>query len=170
MTSVLDNITRIADEIKARQEEIQDLSKKGFRDSIQQIFDEFEFLGAIKWTQWTPYFNDGDPCEFSVGTPTLYTIKDAKSILKSEEDLEDDEDEDYDEDDNGSEFQSKLDAFYSWQKPGENADPRYVEAYESVHKLFSALDDSFFEKTFDNHVTVIIPREGDPIVEEYYHE
>ena len=24
-------------------------------------------LKAIRWNQYTPYFNDGDPCTFSVG-------------------------------------------------------------------------------------------------------
>lgn len=27
---------------------------------------------AVKWDQFTPYFNDGDPCEFGVGEPRYY--------------------------------------------------------------------------------------------------
>jgi hypothetical protein len=33
-------------------------------------------MKAFGWTQYTPYFNDGDPCVFSVGTPWFLTVND----------------------------------------------------------------------------------------------
>lgn len=33
-------------------------------------------IRAFGWTQYTPYFNDGDPCEFRVGSPWFLTTAD----------------------------------------------------------------------------------------------
>jgi hypothetical protein len=30
-----------------------------------ELFEEFPELESFSWTQYTPYFNDGDTCEFS---------------------------------------------------------------------------------------------------------
>jgi hypothetical protein len=29
-----------------------------------ELFEEFPELESFSWTQYTPYFNDGDTCEF----------------------------------------------------------------------------------------------------------
>lgn len=39
-----------------------------FKATISTILAHPEVTG-IAWTQYTPYFNDGDPCVFSVGEP-----------------------------------------------------------------------------------------------------
>lgn len=46
----------------------------------------FPGVTAVSWTQYTPYFNDGDPCEFSVNWPGIQFGLDP----------DDDEDEEYD--------------------------------------------------------------------------
>lgn len=33
-------------------------------------------MKAFGWSQYTPYFNDGDPCTFRVGTPWFLTVDD----------------------------------------------------------------------------------------------
>jgi hypothetical protein len=51
-------------------------------------------IDSFGWTQYTPYFNDGDPCVFHVGEPWFRTKGDPAVKADSN-----DEDEDYDEDD-----------------------------------------------------------------------
>lgn len=34
--------------------------------AISQLFDAAPEVAAIRWTQYTPHFNDGDPCTFNV--------------------------------------------------------------------------------------------------------
>lgn len=46
---------------------------------------ELDSVDSIRWEQYTPYFNDGDPCYFSVGEPRVKVI------------FPDNPDEDYDE-------------------------------------------------------------------------
>lgn len=48
---------------------------------IRAVLDD-EKVAAFRWRQYTPYFNDGDPCEFGVGevefkpSPTVVNVKD----------------------------------------------------------------------------------------------
>jgi hypothetical protein len=37
-----------------------------FKKEIAVLFKNIPDLQTIKWNQYTPYFNDGDPCVFSV--------------------------------------------------------------------------------------------------------
>ncbi len=48
-------------EHKAQQKPLEDLSPL-----IQAVLDD-DGIACFGWTQYIPYFNDGDPCEFSVG-------------------------------------------------------------------------------------------------------
>lgn len=38
-----------------------------FNNAAKAFFEACPGVQAIAWTQYTPYFNDGDPCVFSVG-------------------------------------------------------------------------------------------------------
>lgn len=40
--------------------------KEEFLAQLDALLDT-EGVEAVAWTQYTPYFNDGDPCEFSTG-------------------------------------------------------------------------------------------------------
>lgn len=40
-----------------------DILKRGFAE----CFEKFPELKSFSWTQYTPYFNDGDSCVFGVG-------------------------------------------------------------------------------------------------------
>jgi hypothetical protein len=63
-----DRIARLNADMAAIKAEIDKLAKEEggnvIREMMQPIFD----LGItfVRWTQYTPYFNDGDPCEFGV--------------------------------------------------------------------------------------------------------
>ena len=51
-------------EQKKMQDQIAEEFKRFLADEIKTIFDGN--LQTLRWTQYTPYFNDGDPCEFRV--------------------------------------------------------------------------------------------------------
>lgn len=42
---------------------------------MQAVLDD-QAIAAFGWTQYTPYFNDGDPCEFGVHTCWVRTVDD----------------------------------------------------------------------------------------------
>lgn len=37
------------------------------KDSLKEFFSENPVVKCIVWDQYTPYFNDGDPCCFGIG-------------------------------------------------------------------------------------------------------
>lgn len=36
------------------------------KDALKELFEANPSFTAVGWSQWAPYFNDGEPCEFSV--------------------------------------------------------------------------------------------------------
>lgn len=37
-----------------------------FKESIKEYFIKFPHIKMVVWEQWTPTFNDGEPCEFGI--------------------------------------------------------------------------------------------------------
>lgn len=107
----------------ALQTMIQELTaaRKAYDDKLASLGEETgkaiaEFLAAklppgfyLKWTAFTPYFNDGSPCEFSVNTPSVYKLTPPEREEENEGEYEDDEDDD--DEDEGEEVLS-LDSYY----------------------------------------------------------
>jgi hypothetical protein len=46
--------------------------RKEFPTMFTELFAQAPKLKSVSWTQYTPYFNDGDTCEFSANTDDLY--------------------------------------------------------------------------------------------------
>lgn len=58
--------------------EQRDLSKKFqetaqglFKETAKEFFEKNPAIKAVMWTQYTPFFNDGETCEFSVNEPAF---------------------------------------------------------------------------------------------------
>ena len=51
---------------KAFEAELSEFSKAALSEEFKKAFAAHPDLKAIQWRQYTPYFNDGDPCTFRV--------------------------------------------------------------------------------------------------------
>ena len=51
--------------IKKMREELSNEFKAQFKEISQEIFAKYPDIIKFGWTQYTPYFNDGDACVFS---------------------------------------------------------------------------------------------------------
>lgn len=67
---------KITSKIAEKNAELEALKKKhmeelqgDFNEIIKLFFDECPRVQAVLWTQYTPYFNDGEECIFSVNEP-----------------------------------------------------------------------------------------------------
>ncbi len=123
-------------------EKLQGLTKEGFKE----LFEARPDIEAVRWRQYTPYFNDGSPCTFSVN--------DTYVKFKGNTDEEADE-EAYDYKD------GFLD---SWSVREDNSK---TAAFEVVDDLFSQFDDDAMMAAFGDHVVVTATRDGFD-VEEYH--
>jgi hypothetical protein len=79
MTTKIEQLKQKFDDLK---NEMKAQGKEALFEAFRQLFAENPQIVEIQWTQYTPYFNDGDVCSFSRHDMAFY--------LDSDEDLEDD--------------------------------------------------------------------------------
>lgn len=83
MFEALDKLVEIK---KAYNKEMLEKGKSAVQEALQCLFDKHPTLHTISWVQYTPYFNDGSPCTFS--------MNDVEYLLQEDVvDKDDDEDE-----------------------------------------------------------------------------
>lgn len=66
MNELLNEIQAATKQIEATKKELADKLKKQFKDLFVPFFDKYPEVKRFRWKQYTPYFNDGEPCEFGV--------------------------------------------------------------------------------------------------------
>jgi len=135
----------------ARSRHVEQHDPKNLIEMLDALLN-LEEVDSVRWEQYTPYFNDGDPCYFSVHEPRVK--------LLHPEDANDDED---------------------WDKEGDWGDG-YLAQYEidevafpEVYKFLGNLGDEI-----DHHEVILQEKFGDPaqvtydganfIVEHYDHD
>ena len=124
----------------------------------------------ICWTQYTPYFNDGETCTFSVNDATLRPL-----TRKSDDPTEDEDDEPYDNDreDRGvdlSDFGLKHYGTASWSPLIDGLSSDMVATAANAWSELGELGDDFMELAFGNHVKVIIRPDGSHEIDAYEHD
>jgi hypothetical protein len=133
------NIEQLRNEAKTKVESI-------FKTAALELFVEYPDLKSISWSQYTPYFNDGDSCNFS----SHHDYAAIKFVASNEDDDEDDDD-DYQEG-----FDESL------------ATPEQLKAGKAAESFLENFDDDDMENLFGDHVKVIITKDGIE-VEDYDH-
>lgn len=145
---------KLFDELTALKKAYDDKLASAGEDAVKEVFKEFfdthSNVESVYWTQYTPYFNDGDPCYFSVHDFHL-----SLSDEESGED-EDDEDEDYDD--------YEMSA---WSLSRSN-DEKLKKLGEDLGNL-SDIPDDVLEQVFGDHCKVVATRDGFD-VREYSHD
>lgn len=66
MQTLQSRFDTLIEEQRALKAKFQTEAQAMFKDTMKEFFDKNPGITALKWTQYTPYFNDGDPCEFRV--------------------------------------------------------------------------------------------------------
>jgi hypothetical protein len=100
------------------------------KDIFKELFVAYPNVKAIGWTQYTPYFNDGEPCVFSVND--LYVCDETCNI------------DSYD--------------IYSWNEIWRGGDDKYPLIAEVAGILQNAED--ILLMMFGDHVKIIATSEG----------
>lgn len=73
LTKLIDSYSEAKKKFMA---DASELMKKEFKE----FFKDVPEIKVIKWTQYTPYFNDGEPCVFSVNSPVFSNCEDPTMI------------------------------------------------------------------------------------------
>ena len=87
LTQMKEEFKTLQERIEALNVEMQEKSKVLMKEALRDFFEQYDgVVQNLFWRQYTPYFNDGESCEFSV-YDTHITL-----VINKDED-EDDEDE-----------------------------------------------------------------------------
>lgn len=120
---------------KALQEELTAFGKEALKEEFRKTFEAHPKLLAVRWRQYTPYFNDGEACEFSVHD---FEMK----IEGAPED--------------GSESDYGDEGYVSTYGKREGELAAMAEAVRTLKRI----DDDIYEAVFGDHCKVTATREG----------
>ena len=94
----IDHFSPFIEAKAALDKKIKAEGEKAVKSFFKEYFEKRPDVYGVRWTQYTPYFNDGDPCVFSMG---------AVSVFPTQADFEDDDD-DYEFESYGEEPETSL--------------------------------------------------------------
>lgn len=156
-------MAKLFDELKALKDaydtKLKEEGEDALKEVFKELFDKHPRLESVTWVQYTPYFNDGDPCYFSVHDFDA-SISEPEETEELDED-EDEEDEDlYDDDYTYGERLSAI---------AESDDPELQKLAEAVSELNGEIPEDVLENVFGDHCKVTATRDGFDITE-YEHD
>jgi hypothetical protein len=122
-------------------EEAKGVAKAAMSEACAEVFAENPDLLAFRWAQYTPYFNDGDPCTF--GTHDVY----------------------FKFSDTPDEAGDYGDGFVDiWR------DEKREPLRKRVNSIMSTVGDDLLQELFEDHSQVTVHRDGRIEREEYSHD
>ena len=148
---------KLLNEQRELQKKFQTTAQALFKETTKEFFDKNPNVTAIVWTQYTPYFNDGDTCEFGVNDATFTNAPDPESIRWGE--YEGDEETAAD----GSEI-------FAWESWGDAPQGLNVEMCKAFGRMIGSSEmEDVMKAMFGDHVKVVATREGFD-VDDYDHD
>lgn len=148
MNQTLNEISAEFEKVKT---ELRTKAEAAINVAFKECFDNHPELTCISFTAFTPYFNDGEPCEYGVHSFHVSNAKDIDSVSPYGE-LDGDDSEEF--------IKS------SWNdKENVYADVWAIEKFAG-----SNLGEELFEHAFGDGVFVRVTRDGDIIIGEHDHD
>ena len=148
-------------ELNEQKKQFQEKARVVFNDEFKSFFERFPEIREIVWTQYTPYFNDGEPCTFCVHAP----VAKPTSIDLFEHDIA----ENYsDDDDEYSCIIQNIVYGTSDERARTERENELVETFNDLASLVQGMDD-LMQDIFGDHVIVRASKRGFD-VEVYDHD
>ncbi len=129
---------QIQQELTALKTQYQTTAKELFSQAFADLFNRWPQLHSIGFKAYTPYFSDGDVCEYSVHNddPDLNGF------------------EEWGDDNDGTDAKPNL---HKLAKAGDKDAKRCIE---DVEETLQAFDNDVYEDVVGDHVSVTITRKG----------
>lgn len=67
MTVNLSTLTETIENLKTLRKTLMEQSQEGLKLAFKSFLETYPQVKTITWAQYTPYFNDGDECTFTIG-------------------------------------------------------------------------------------------------------
>lgn len=160
MTSdnLFDDIKKSADELAELRKAHIEKSQAVLKSAFKALFEKYPDVRAVVWCQYTPYFNDGEPCVFSVGDLSVLDKKGYKTW----------------KDEDGSAWAAEEYAISEWNYNQADFNSTITkeqakEIRDFISHLKRAIDDDVFEEMFGDHVEIVATRKGFEVTE-FHHD
>lgn len=145
------------DQIKAMNAELAQLkavhlekSKSIFTEVSAKIFEKHSILESFGWNQYTPYYNDGEECVFSVNTD--YPLINGENYNDATRET----------------IYEKHGTDYK-EVPNPKYNAALAEAEKDVKNFLAEMDEAVLRDMFGDHRQITVTRTGTE-VEEYEHD
>jgi hypothetical protein len=160
---------------------LQQEGEAAVKDAFKDLFDKFPEVRSVVWSQYTPYFNDGDVCyfsvhEFDVNLGTDDSIKEEIEAKKQEmkaaadageyktaQQIKNQVDKLMDRLGGSEEEYNYGEGIYSLRR---SKNPREVEIAEAVRALQRELPSDVLESVFGDHAKIVATRQGFKVSEQ----
>jgi hypothetical protein len=139
---MLEEYKQLMQKLDELRSEITDKAEGFIREACQGLFAKYSELECFKWHQYTPYWNDGDPCYFRANVDYPYLTIEGETLNADE-----------------------LHYSERWAPQGmseqEIARAKYLsQCADDVVSLLSSIDKDHYEWMFGDHVEVVVRRDG----------
>ena len=158
---VADRMTDLQQAINRQQEALQEQFEKEFPVMVKDFFLAVPAIKSVTWTQYAPYFNDGDACTFSVHDVIFATDEndDLEAYRGEEYETKDEDDESTNPLFSGSMYSLKDKKILTKDQ---------LSLCEKLDYMISD-NESIMENMFGNGVIVVL-RESGIVNEDYDHD
>lgn len=133
---------------EAKKKELAKKLQQDFGKVTAELFVQFPLLESFGWRQYTPYFNDGDTCEFSVHNEEIDITYDGKEY-------------DY--------FSRYSFQGYDGVPREASQIPQFRECYEAIQDLLQSIPEELYKEGFGDHIRVTVTASG-VSVDDYSHD
>lgn len=153
-------IDKVLTDYEEMMNEVQKTLRAKMKDVFKAFFDSYPEVKTIHWTQYAPYFNDGDECVFGVNQPYFTRTEHAE--------LEDREHA-WGEGDDGI-IETRVWDEVSRRYVAANIDPNLIRDMDTFTGILqSGVNEAVMQAMFGNHVWVKAHRDGFE-VDDYDHD
>ena len=147
-----DKIEQLVSEYNKMKEEFQKKAQAAFKEVFKEFWEQHPNVKAVVWHQYTPYFNDGEPCYFGVGELS------GLSQVSYDQWVED----------GGWAEEYGLSPYNKPTEEDNITEEEVKSAYEALNQLQKLPDDIYLDM-FGDHVQIIATPSGFE-VEEFSHD
>lgn len=162
----LEKLKELTDKVKEFRKKLMAEGEVIIKDAIKEVLDANPKIDGFRWEQYAPYFNDGEPCTFSVNEVRIKLV----GLEDEDGDYEDGYLSEYDLRDTKWENNARVPLADDELPYGLTRDElkSLDDAASALYTAFQEIEE-VMEQVFGNHVQVTATRKGIE-VEEYDHD
>jgi hypothetical protein len=148
-------------EIAKLKAEAQQMASDAFDSFCKEIFEKHPKVESFGWSQYTPYFNDGDTCTFSANTDYISIngeyVDDSKWVSKTNVT-------------NWGTWNRELKVYEGrTEVPNLDYNEDLSKASDEIVEFLSNFDNDFYITRFGDHAEITVTPDGVD-VDEYEHD